>query len=344
MTGGRLSDAERAAAGLAAPTRAEPPAGVYVQIYRGAIHGATPQAKRGVLEGFLDQIVALGLPGVVFHGFCEDLAARWDGLATLALHRGLVPIAAWGLDSKDLSATEKGALVGDVLARPTCAAGLLDAEGQWDSDLGAADDMDEAGACLLADAIMRTAPGALVGDQPWYAIDSHGNVRRTVKPIDQGGVFSGFPVDEFARVCTWGRFRQAYIYNAQGVGYSSTFARMDREWATITPALRAAGLERPLRVTIQGYRWKLHEQVHCLLDRCVRPAHPLMMWAEPWPDAVALRALRALQWLRREGFAREGVSALDAVRDAQTELNRRGARLDVDGAFGDASYAAAGLT
>jgi hypothetical protein len=312
---------------------------VYVQIYRGAIHGATAAIKRGVLEGFLDQIVTMGLPGVVFHGFCEDLATNWDRLATLASARSLVPIASWGLDSKDLTAAQKGALVGDVLARPTCAAGLLDAEGQWDSDLGPADDMDEGGALALGESLRRKAPNALVGDQPWYAIDSHGSLRTSPRPKDNGGIFAGFPVDEFAQVTNWGRFRQAYIYNAQGAGYASTFARMDREWATITPALRAACLERPLRVTIQGYRWKLHEQVHCLLDRCVSPAVPLVMWAEPWPDETALRALRAMQWLQREGYARPGVSADTAIKAAQTAL-----RVTADGDWGPATHAAAGLS
>jgi hypothetical protein len=118
---------------------------------------------------------------------------------------------------------------------------------------------------------------------------------------------------------------------------------MDREWETIAPALRAAGVERPLGVTVQGYGWLLHELVDCLIDRGVRVGMPVFMWGEPWPDAIALRALRVVQWLQREGFARFGVSAADAVRAAQTELNRRGARLDVDGAFGNGSYAAAGL-
>ena len=329
------------AATVPAPAPTDIPPGVYVQIYRGAIHGATAQAKRDTLAGYLDQLVTLGCPGVVFHGFFEDLERNWDGLATLAHDRGLLALAAWGLDSKDITATRKGELIGEVLARPSCAAGLLDAEGQWDSDLGAADDMDEAGALALCKALRAKAPNALVGDQPWYAIDSHGEVRRTAKPIDQGGVFGGFPVDEFATVCNLGRFRQAYIYPSSGYAY--TFARMDREWATITPALRAAGLERPLRVTVQGYRWPLHHLVDCLLNRCVTPRVPLMMWAEPFPDAVAIQAIRAVQWLQREGFAFEGFMGDAAVGLAQRELNQRGAKLVVDGWFGAASYAAAGL-
>ncbi len=128
-----------------APPRPEPPRGIYLQLYRGGIRGPTPQAKRDILKRFVDQIAQMRLPDVVFHGFCEDLASNWDGLARIAHDRGLLALASWGLDSKDLTAARKGQLVGNMLARSTCAAGLLDAESQWDSDLGAANDMDEPG-------------------------------------------------------------------------------------------------------------------------------------------------------------------------------------------------------
>lgn len=327
-----------------APPRPEPPRGIYLQLYRGGIRGPTPQAKRDTLKRYVDQIAAMKLPGVVFHGFCEDLAGAWDGLATIAHDRGLLALASWGLDSKDLSAARKGQLVGDVLRRSTCTAGLLDAEGQWDSDLGAADDMDEAGARALVAAIQQRAPGACVGDQPWFAIEAHGDLRRPSKAPTEGGVFRGFPVDEFAPVCSWGRFRQAYIYRALGALYRPTFARMDREWSSITPALRAAGLERPLRVTLQAYGWLLHEQVDAIVGRGVTANAPVILWCDPWPDAVALRAIAAATWLEREGYARPGVEARDAVRAAQTGLNGSGARLAVDGWWGEATHRAAGLS
>lgn len=326
------------------PTPTAPPGsipeGVYIQPYREAIHGDV----RAAIERMCDDARALGCPGLAWHGFPQELLAAWDGLARTTAARSLLALAAWGLDGKNASAARKGDLVGQLLAKPTCAAGLLDAEGQYDHDDGPADDMDEAGAIALGTALRARAPMALVGDQPWYAMRSHANVRRTAKPIELGGTLAGFPVEEFGLVCNLGRFRQGYIYRKQGLNYRPTYERMDRDWTAIAPALRAVGVERPLGVTVQGYGWLLHELVDVLIERGVRPGMPVFMWAEPWPDAVALRALRALQWLRREGFVREGRSALDAVRDAQTELNRQGARLDVDGAFGDASYAAAGLT
>ena len=105
-------------------------------------------------------------------------AAAWGG-GLLALFRfGRTVGGDQGLRDAFSARTEgsarKGDLVGQLLAKPTCSAGLLDAEGQWDSDLGPADDMDEQGALELGEALRRRAPSARVGDQPWYAIEAHG--------------------------------------------------------------------------------------------------------------------------------------------------------------------------
>ena len=58
-----------------AMARPEPPRGIYLQLYRGAIKGPTREAKRDQLARYCDAIAAMGLPGVVMHGFCEDLSA-----------------------------------------------------------------------------------------------------------------------------------------------------------------------------------------------------------------------------------------------------------------------------
>ncbi len=331
-------------------TRPDPPPGVYLQIYRGAIRGRTLDDRRDTLARYCDEIASMRSHGLVqapvFHGFCEDLRDAWPRLAALAAERSLPALASWGLDGRGLSAARKGDLVGQVLASPDCAAGLLDAEGQWDSDLGAADDMDEAGALALCQALRARDPDTPVGDQPWFAIEAHGDVRRTARPTAEGGVFAGFPVDEFATVTTWGRFRQAYIYNSRGAHYGPTFERMDREWAAVTPALRSAGLERPLRVTLQAYGWKLHELIHALLDRCVRPREPVVLWCDPWPDATTLAALRFVEILMREGFAAPGVDAREAVRLWQRSYNACAPserQLSVDGWAGTASALAAGV-
>ena len=327
----------------APPARTEISPGFYLQIYRGAVKADVGGTKRDTLARYCDAIRLMGFPGVIFHGFPEELEGQWDSLAKLASERNLLALASWGLDSKGMSAQEKGARVARVLAKPTCAAGFLDAEGQWDSDLGAADDMDEAGALALSNEILKGAPGAWVGDQPWYAIEAHGDKRRTLKPMQQGGVFAGFPVDEFATCCTLGRFRQAYIYRKLGQGYGPTFSRMDREWNDLQPELAKVGLDRPLRVTLQAYGWLLHELVHALLDRGVRPNAPLVLWCDPWPDAVCLQALHAVRWMQQEGFAGPGISPVDAVQRAQTQINKSGAGLVPDGIWGAATHRAAEL-
>lgn len=331
-------------------TRPHPGPGIYLQIYRGAIRGRTLDERRATLAGYCDRVAELAAGGLVrapvFHGFPEELRDAWPRLAKLAADRDLPALASWGLDARGLSAERKGDLVGQVLADPSCAAGLLDAEGQWDSDLGAADDMDEGGALALCRALRARAPSTPVGDQPWYAIQAHGDVRRTVRPIAHGGVFAGFPVDEFALACDWGRFRQAYIYNARGGYYRPTFERMDREWTGIAPALRAAGLERPLRCTLQAYGWKLHELVHALLERCVAADAPLVMWCDPWPEPGALAAVEFVSMLVREGFAGPGADAREAVRAWQRAYNARAPearRIAEDGWGGEESALAAGV-
>jgi hypothetical protein len=189
--------------------------GVYLQLYRSAIRGNTLQARRDTLARYVREIAGMraqGLvAGVVFHGFCEDLRDAWPRLEALAATYGVPAGASWGLDGRDLSARAKGDLVGQVLAAPKCRFGLLDAEGQWDSDLGPADDLDEQGALELGEALRRRAPSARVGDQPWYAIEAHGDVRRTARPIEHGGVFRGFPVVDTAYnfVITEGQFWEA---------------------------------------------------------------------------------------------------------------------------------------
>lgn len=330
---------------IARATRPEPLRGVYLQLYRGAIRGASLAAKRDQLARYCDTIATMAhggsvVAGVVMHGFCEDLASSWPRLAAFGSERQIPVLASWGLDSRDLTARRKGELVASVLRDASCAAGLLDAEGQWDSDLGAADDMDEAGALELSQAIIEGAPGAWVGDQPWYAIESHGDVRRTMKPMCAGSVFQGFPVDEFATVATWGRFRQAYIYNAKGPwsGYAQTFARMDQHWNGIAPALASVGLARPTRVTLQAYGWKLHELVDAILRRGVLAREPLVFWSDPWPDVTTLRALAFVDMLVREGFTAGATDAREVVRAFQSDYNTRARsdhQLAVDGWAGD---------
>ncbi|MDO9022931.1 MAG: hypothetical protein Q8S73_13240 [Deltaproteobacteria bacterium] len=152
-------------------------------------------------------------------------------------------------------------------------------------------------------------------------------------------------MDEFATVTTWGRFQQACLYWVQGALYEATFARMDREWSAITPALRTAGLERPLRVTLQEYGWLLLEQVHAIVDRGVRRGDPVVLWCDPWPDAVALRAIAAARWLERESYARAPKSRRGTPCGRPKRRSTAAARdSPSDGCWGEATHTSAGLS
>lgn len=306
-----------------------------VQIYRGGISGSTPAVRRSLLARYVERLAAMGHEGVVFHGFPRELAGAWGGLAALASDHGLAALASWGLDAErdndgtPLTGAEKGALMGTVLAAPTCAAGLADAEGRWDTGTGPDDVTDSDDALAMGEALRKAAPDALVGDQPWFAIDSHGSVRRKPKGAD---VFEGFPVDEFAvKGVNWYRLRQLYMNQAGfkarwgGRRFEEGHAWMERDWGRIAPALEAAGLDRPLSVTLQMYGWgpdALDDLVWCLLYYRATLRRPVVGWADPFPTGEALRCLDAAQRLIDLGFAGLGVDPVDAVRGFQIEFNR----------------------
>ncbi len=324
--------------------RPMPPAGIYVQVYRGAYHG-TPQQKRDALRRHCDELAAEHLPGVVMHGFPQELHDAWDGLAQIAHDRGLLACASWGLDSKDITATRKGELVGDVLATDSCAAGLADAEGQHDTTVGPNDDMNEAGDLVFGRTLRAKAPTAWFGDQCWPMARSHSHVRPVALPIGQGGPLDGFPVDEFATFINWRRYRQFYCNDWKRQWgrerYPKVRAWMDRDWNAIAPALAAAGLTRDLGVTLQGYGWDdiPSSLTHALLTESCG-GRPVIVWSEPFPDVLVMDAIRFVHWCEHEGFAAVGVDPVVAGRLAQEALVRAGAVIDVDGACGAKTIAA----
>jgi hypothetical protein len=313
--------------------------GVYLQIYRSALKGSNQAEKIGSLRSFLgskSDASNRGLNsvcGVVLHGFPRELTKNFITWAKPIREAGWLTLASWGLDGATdddgsrLTAAEKGSLVGQVLVDPYCRAGLLDAEGQWDSDTGADDDMDESGALALTAALRKVAPNALVGDQPWFAIDSHGSVRKKPQPIDKGSVFQGFPVDEFAACINWRRFRQAYCNNFTkqwGVNrYSKVFSWMEKDWKIVDDALRTQNLSRPLGVTIQGYGWVLHHLVDCILTEVVTKSQEVIVWCDALPDATTMNALFIVQRLDQEGFLQTGRPSKEIVSDYQRKYNQR---------------------
>lgn len=333
------------------------PSGIYLQIYRDALPGRNQGERvKSLCEymGDVNDASKRGLAavnGVVLHGFPRELIRNWEAYSKPLRDAGWMTLASWGADgSQDndgsrLTAQEKGDCIGEVLSRTSCSAGLVDAEGQWDSKKDAQDDMDESGALAMMKSIRRKAPTKFLGDQPWFAIDSHGELRRTPKPIESGGVFAGFPVDEFAVDINWRRFRQAYCNNFTrqfgNLRYSKVFSWMDRDWNRIAPAMAAAGLTRDLGVTIQGYGWRLFDEVDCMLREIVTKGNEIVVWCDPLPDLTTRKAMFIVSRLIEEGYACPGLDPRTIVLSYQREYNTRTGRkynLSVDGLAGEMVY------
>ncbi len=280
------------------------PSKLYIQIYRDAVRGGESQLRR-----YLSVLQNLSL-GVVFHGFPRDLVRNHARLIRLANEYGLEPAFSWGLDSErdndgsKLTAKEKGECMGTVLQAKEVLFGLEDAESAWDRDHGPEDETDERGALEMNEALFNKAPNAIVGDQPWFAMEVHGDERRLAKPIEHGGTFAGFPSDEFAKYLkfrapqfywndfkrTHGKTRYAYVRN-----------RMNNDWAIHETSLARLNLVRPRTVTIQGYE---HEDMPWNLCKCLieHEDKPVIMWSDPFPTDVTLRYIRAWLTLRSRGY------------------------------------------
>jgi hypothetical protein len=321
---------------------------IYPQIYLDALHGGDSE-----LAGHLKTLQKLGLDPVL-HGSPRGLERRAVHLIQLCHDAGVNPAFSWGLDGTQdsdgtkLTAREKGLAIGHVLSLPTVRFGLLDAEGKHDRGGQDPEGTTEAGALELGRALREQAPEAPVGDQPWPWILSHGDVRRSAKPMGDGGVFAGFPVDEFALVANAGRYRQDYYLDWAPDAYLRVSARMDVDWVPVQAALKPLGLDRKLGVTLQGYHHgaKPHHLAHAILRYGVGPAMALFIWAEPFPEALVLAVVQAVMLLQREGFAPAGCDPLEAVRAWQRDYNRRAPenkKIAEDGWLGYEALRAMGL-
>lgn len=339
--------------------RVAPPADVYLQLYIGGMPRPAvnlPWAVARVRELSLSE-------GVVFHGFPRGMQRNFKRYAAMAKQHNLFAMASWGLDGRadedgtPLTAREKGICVGDVLSMPECVAGLLDAEGQWDSDTGDADDMDEAGALEMGRQIRKAAPTAIVGDQCWFAIEAHTNPRRTPRPIGMGGPVSGFPVDEFAAsAVNWGRFVQAYANHAAYKAAHGTNrwpkvkARMDREWLSLNKDLAAADprLVLPVSLTLQGYGWDdcPWHLVNALVEYVGIRKLPVFIWCDWWPEVLTLAAIRAAKMVIATGLCAGETDAKVVIRKFQERWNSNAPgvyRSTADGAMGPLWFKVLGL-
>ena len=328
-----------------------------IQIYRDAIPGRGDAGREDTLKRFLDGMKKDGwCEAVCFHGFATELVTHWDSLATMALGRGLKPLASWGLDTNKLGGKVKGELVGAVVSQPNCVAGLLDAEYEWDHAKSNGDLTTPEEALKLGDALRTVAPNALVGDQCWFALESHGDDRDTPGPLGLDDVFTGFPADEFAvKAVNWIRFRQAYFNNkstkdAWGkTRWDKGEAWMDRDWKQFHDNCIKKGrqnLVRPLGITIQGYGWDdiPWVLVNVLLKYLIQNNQPVVIWCDAFPTPVVVSALRFVAFLRANGFAINSTDPRSIVRKFQTSYNATHPKtpLKVDGAGGEVSMRAAG--
>jgi len=326
--------------------------GLYIQLYRGEIHGADPF---GQYQRYLDQVMGLGLPGVVIHGFPQEMATNWDRLVKAAHDRRLIGMASWGMDETTdnqgapFTVEEKAQFVGSVLARSNCIAGLLDAEGLYDRKVLPGGVPTEVGTLRFGQVLRQVAPNALVADQPWFAIESHGDERPVPLPTDKGGTFQGFPSDEFAAYAVnWFRFRQAYCNDFKSQfgesRYAEVFAWMDRDWAVHQAHLKTVGLDRPLGVTIQGYGWRLRDLGHCLLKYTGQLQQPVIMWSEPFPTPDTLSMIKGVDFLARKGYVQPGVDPRDMVRSFQHDYNKLAPiHIDEDGWMGVKTLSTMGI-
>lgn len=329
--------------------RPAPPPGIYIQPWLGAFKGST-QERFAAFAETCKKAKAHGARGVVAHGFPRGMARDWDGLAVIMRNEGLVSCASFGLDGRrdedgtTLTVAEKGKLVGLVAAQEDCDGVWLDAEGRWDRDEKPADDMNEAGALRLGHELRAEAPAAWVADQPWPILDMHGDVRRSARPIEKGGVFAGFPVDEFAHSCVNGdRAVQLYWANWYGSWGDDAYPRLAKwhaqSWQDAQQALARVGLARPLGATIQGYghnpdkghHW--HSLIHAMLTYAVERSSRLVIWSEPTPTPMVWEAVSIVAFLATS--AQPNDTADTIIRRHQAALG-----VTVDGLFGLGTLAA----
>lgn len=305
--------------------------GPWLQLYLGSMKPADVTAM--VLEA-----KRLKLPGVIFHAGPRSLVRAAPNCAGLARAHDIAFAWAIGADGEEdsdgsrLTVEEKADCLADVCERFAPAFAVVNAESQWDSDKGDDDDMDESGALRMGARFRARCPRVLVIDQPWFAMDSHGEERKIAKPLGQGGTFAGFPSDEFA---SWvdARAPQVYFRNF-GSGDPTAYARVvawhERDWAKHDASLERLGLVRPRTYTLQAYGHHLRPQdfVDALLS--LRDRASVLWWDHEfiarWPVTAA--CIEAVNRIVRGGHAPPGRESRDCVRSWQRALGLDGAQLD----------------
>ena len=253
--------------------------GIYIQIYRGAIHAKTHKDFIDQIEAKLVLFKSLGVAGVLMHGFTSEMdTVKFKELADLTHKHGLLCLAAYGLDSSDPAG--KGQRMGRVAAMPECDALVLDMEGAWENEAS-----DKVSAVLMGKEIKKLAPNALIIDQPWPVPTYH---------------WSSFPWEETAAYVDI-RAPQYYAMDWLSTygkdAYEKCFPWFDASWAKLDQRLAAKGLVKPEIKTIQGYKWFLDD-----LCDCIMKYDTIFVWCEPWPDDTTIKAIQVVNKIKSLGF------------------------------------------
>lgn len=328
--------------------------GLHLQIYIDGFKGSVTRGVKDAVSRIARDCPTI-VSGVIVHDFPKnsdvaglprDLVRRMSTLRheVLSISKDIQWSASYGLDgSKDhdataLTAVEKGERMADVsLACGNCVT-VADAEGKWDTDQGPSDDMDEAGALAMLAAFRRRAPDSVMVDQPWPMIDQHGQNRRLVRPISEGGSFAGFPVDEFATLVV-GRYPQAYWANWYGShgsrAYSYVIDWMNREWQSVEGNMRKLDprLVKPRFTSIQGYGHDSYPWTvlrHLIAQR----GGSTIVWCDPVPTPGFWEILLVAEFVYRSA------ADLSLTPEAWVRELQQASGLSVDGVVGPKTWSA----
>lgn len=256
-----------------------------IQIYRDAIKGKTKAEKLKSLTKELDLYKLLGITAIAYHGFTTEMTVEvFKPLAQLCIDRGMLALAAYGLDSSDpIGKAERMALVANL---PECFALVLDMEGKFEDELS-----DKQTIKIMGKKLRELCPNCLMISQDWFAARSHWSM------------YGWEEIFEFVDMT----FPQVYAMNFKNQygnqAYEKVWEWYQKDWKVLEDRLRPKNLIRPRKVTLQGYKWPLEDNVDVLLKN---PA--CIIWAEPYLDETFVKAFRIVKKLKELGF--EGPEAI----------------------------------
>ncbi len=248
--------------------RPVPFSGIAIQVFRGKVPGTTPTVRRDWCRKRLDEAVAAGVSAIVWHGFTTELTPeKYEPLATITRERGLISLAAFGMDDTDPEG--KARRISAVSHHPDCAGIVFDWEGRWE------DESDDAAKALAFEKVYsELGADRWRCDQPWW------------KPT----VHTKSPWRQFARIVD-ARFRQNYCNDYEGKDrYERINAGSEKAWAWLNSAVLRPEEIRPVLNSREGYGWR---DIPASLERMLVDDAPVIIWSEPWPDQIFMRALKA---------------------------------------------------